>query len=73
MAFPHPQSCKDHYREKNKPGCGSVVGKFVKRTIDVAEYRNAEDEVNPAKNGTLDALVHRVKSPFDADVVAFSL
>ena len=58
MAFPHPQSRKDKYRNEDKPSSGRVVGNLVKRTIDVTEYRNAEDDVNPAKNRTLGALVH---------------
>jgi hypothetical protein len=58
MAFPHPQSRKDHYRKEDKPGYGGIVGKFFKRTINITEYRNAEDDVNPAKNPTFGALVH---------------
>jgi len=58
MAFPHPQSRKDHYRKEDKPSCGGVVWKFFKRTIDVSEYRNTKDDVNPAKNRTCDASVH---------------
>src|SRR2546421_1622334 len=58
VAFPHPQSRKDHYRKEDKPSCGGVVWKFFKRTINIAEYRNAKDDVNPAKNRTFGALVH---------------
>ena len=57
MAFPHPQSRKDHYRKEDKPNCGGVARKFFKRTIDITEYRNAKDEVNRAKNQTLG--IHR--------------
>ena len=63
MAFPHPQSRKDHYRKEDKPSCGGVAWKFFKRTIDVTEYRNTKDDVNPAKNRTLRALVHDVLPP----------
>ncbi len=56
MAFPHPQSRKDHYRKEDKPSCGSVVWKFFKRTIDIAEYRNGKDDVNPAKNRGLEGM-----------------
>ncbi len=58
MAFPHPQARKNHYRKKDKPSSGCIVWKFFKRTINVAEYRNGKDDVNPAKNRTLGALVH---------------
>jgi len=58
MAFPHPQSRKDHYWKEDKPSCGSVVWKFFKWTVDVAEYRNGKDDVNPAKDGTLGGFFH---------------
>jgi hypothetical protein len=53
MALPHPQSRQDHYRKEDKPGCGGVAGKLFKRTIDITQYRNAKDDVNPAKNRAL--------------------
>lgn len=58
MAFPHPQSRKDHHRNEDKPRCGSIVRKSLKRTINVTEYWNAEDQVNPAKNRTLGRSIH---------------
>src|SRR5207302_1115950 len=57
VAFPHPQSRKDHYRKEDKPSCGGVVWKFFKRTINITEYRNAKDDVNPAKNRTCGGFV----------------
>jgi hypothetical protein len=56
MAFPHPQSRKDHYRNEDIPSWGGIVRKFFKRTINIAEYRNAKDEVNPAKNRALGGI-----------------
>src|SRR6266436_4228665 len=35
MAFPHPQSRKDHYRKEDIPSWGGIVRKFFKRTIDI--------------------------------------
>ena len=58
MAFPHPQSRKDHHRKEEIASWGSIVWKFFKRTINVTQYRNAEDEVNPAKNRTLGGSIH---------------
>ena len=58
MAFPHPQSRKDHDGKEDKARWESVVGQFFKRTIDVAEYRNAEDEVNAANDGALSGVFH---------------
>src|SRR5580704_3918061 len=50
MAFPHPQSRKDDGRNEDKPSTEGVVVNLVKRTINITEYRNAKDDVNPAKN-----------------------
>ena len=58
MAFPHPQSRKNHYRKEDIPSWGSIVWKFFKRTINITEYRNAKDDVNPAKNRTLGDSIH---------------
>src|SRR5215472_2959833 len=53
MAFPHPQSGKDHYWQEDKASSERIVWKFFKRIVDITEYRNAEEDVNPAKNPTL--------------------
>ena len=58
MAFPHPKSRKEHYRNDDKPNTGGVLWNFFKRTINITEYRNAEDEVNPAKNRTFGGIFH---------------
>ena len=58
VAFPHPQSRKNHYRKEDIPSWGSIVWKFFKRTINITEYWNAKDDVNPAKNRTLGDSIH---------------
>ena len=58
MAFPHPQSRKDHHRKEDKPSCGGVVRKSFKRTIDITDYRNAKDDVIPTKNRTFGGVIH---------------
>jgi hypothetical protein len=58
MAFPHPKSRKDKCRKEDKPDGGGVVWDFFKRTINIAEYRNGKDDVDPANDRTFDALVH---------------
>src|SRR5258708_31734349 len=58
MAFPHPQSRKDHYRKEDIPRWGGIVWKFFKRTINIPDYRNGKDDVNPAKNRTLGGIFH---------------
>ena len=56
MAFPHPKSRKEHYRNDDKPNAGGVLWNFFKRTINITEYRNAKDDVNPAKNRGLEGM-----------------
>jgi len=58
MAFPHPQSRKRDYGKGDKPNNGGVVWKFFKGTINVTDYRNGEDEVNPANNRTFGGISH---------------
>src|SRR5712671_4973606 len=58
MAFPHPKSRKEHYGHEDKPSSGRVVWNLFKRTINIAEYRDAKNDVNRAKDPTFAALVH---------------
>ena len=50
VTLPHPQSRKKNHREKEKPNGGSIVGNFFKRAVNVPDYRNAKDDVDPAKD-----------------------
>jgi hypothetical protein len=52
MAFPHPKSRKENDRNSHIPNNRGVVWKFFKRMINVTDYRNPEDDVNPAKDRT---------------------
>jgi hypothetical protein len=58
MAFPHPQSREEKYGKEDKPNSGGVMWNFVKWTVNIPDYRNAKNDVNPAKNRTFDGLVH---------------
>jgi hypothetical protein len=58
MTFPHPKSRKDKDGKEEKPNRGGVVWNLFKRTVDITEDRNAEDDVNPAKNRTLGGIIH---------------
>jgi hypothetical protein len=58
MAFPHPNSRNDHDRKGDIPNHGSVVRQLLEWTIDITDYRNAKDDVNPAKNRTLGGISH---------------
>src|SRR6185312_4386573 len=70
MAFPHPKSRKDKYGNKDKANKGSVVGNCFKRTINIPDYRNGKDEVNPAKNRTFDgATDHLTLSIFNTELL----
>ena len=74
MAFPHPQPRKDHYREKDIPSPKGIAWKFVKRAINITEYRNGNDEVNPANNRAFCGVCHgQFCAPFIGDVEAFTL
>jgi len=68
MAFPHPQSRKHHYRNGDKANNGSVIWKLFKGTINVTDDRNAEDDVNPAKNRTFGSISHSI--PFRREFAA---
>jgi hypothetical protein len=52
------KSRKDKDRNGDKPNHGGVVWKFCKRTINITDYRNAKDEVNPAKNRTFGGITN---------------
>src|SRR5271157_3007405 len=58
MAFPHPQSRKQHYGNDDKPNTGGVLWKVFKRIVNIAGYRDAKDEVNPAKDRTFGGIFH---------------
>jgi hypothetical protein len=60
MAFPHPKPRKEQQRKKEIPDAEGVVVSIRRRIINVTEYRNPTDDVNPAKNRTCDASVHDV-------------
>ena len=58
MAFPHPQTCKDHDRKEDVASWRGIVGEFFEGAINVAEYRNCKDDVDPAKNRTSGGIFH---------------
>jgi hypothetical protein len=57
MAFPHPKSRKDKYRNEDKPSRPGVVWNLIKRTVNVTDYGDGHYDVNPAKNCTYRVLV----------------
>jgi hypothetical protein len=43
-------------RKEDKPNSAGVLLNFRNRTINVTEYRNAKDDLNPAKNRLFGAI-----------------
>src|SRR5579884_1980674 len=60
VTLPHPQSRKDHDRNENKPCREGIAWNFVERAINIAQYREGKDDVNPAKDPTCDAPAHHI-------------
>ena len=63
MAFPHPQARNDNSRHEVISSHMRVLRNLVKRAVNIADDRNAEDKVNRAKNPTDDALAHNYSNP----------
>jgi hypothetical protein len=61
----HIQIPKGALQERRQTEHGGVLWKFFKRTINITEYRNAKDDVNPAK-------IERLVASFRADSMGFS-
>lgn len=53
MPFPHPQPCNDHHRQCDISNDRCVVRKFLKRTVDISDYRDGEYDMYPANDETL--------------------
>ena len=58
MAFPHPRSRENHYRNDEKSNTGGVLWNFFKRAINITDYWNAKNDVNPADNRTFAGIFH---------------
>ena len=58
MTLPHPKSRNGNYRKGDIPNDWGVIWKLFKRTINIPDYRNGEDEVNPAINRTFGGFLH---------------
>ena len=50
MPFPHPKSRSDKHREEDISDRGGVIWNLFERTINVADYRDAKDQVNTAND-----------------------
>jgi hypothetical protein len=50
MAFPHAKSRKDKHGNEDTAGRKGIAWNFFERTVNIAEDRNAKNDVNGAKN-----------------------
>ena len=69
MALPHPKSGSGEDRKEDEPNRWGVVRDLFKRTINVTNYRNGEDKMNPAKDGTFGGLANHL-FPFLSEFAA---
>jgi hypothetical protein len=60
MAFPHPQSRNDNHRKGDVPNNRGIVWKLLEGAVNVTDYRNAEEDVNPAENRTSGGISHSI-------------
>jgi hypothetical protein len=58
MPFPHPKSRKDNYGNGDIPDNGRVIWNLFERTINIADYRDGKNDVNPAKNRAFSGVIH---------------
>src|SRR5579862_2648625 len=65
MPFPHPEPRKQQYRKKDIPDTESVVVGIRRRIVNITKYRNATDDVNPAKYRTLCRSFHDLSPMLD--------
>lgn len=60
LAFPHQKSCQDNDRKVEISKKRGVWLNHLRRTINITDQREAEENVNPAKNRTFGVWVHDV-------------
>ena len=58
MSFPHPQTRQENRRKGDISNDRGVVWVFLKWTVNIADDRNAKDDVNPAEDGAFGFLAH---------------
>jgi hypothetical protein len=58
VSFPHPEAGQEHDRDDDITNTAGILWKVLKRAIDVSDNRNAEDNVNGAKDGTFGGGFH---------------
>ena len=56
MPLPHHQSGKDKDGEEDISYCRSIVRNLFKWAIDVTDYRNSKDDMDPPKDCSLRSI-----------------
>ena len=56
MTLPHPKSGENEHGNEEISDRSGVIVNLIKRTINVAEYRNATDKVSPTKKRTFGGI-----------------
>ena len=69
VSLPHPQARQRDGRQRDEADDRRVVGEVLERAVDVAEDRDAEDQVNPATDRPLRRVTHR-RCPFPSKCAA---
>jgi len=58
VPFPHPKPRKDNYGNGDIPNHGRVIWNLFERTINITDYRDGKNDVNPAKNRPFSGVIH---------------
>jgi hypothetical protein len=58
VPFPHPKPGKDNYGNGDIPNQGGVIWNLFERTINITDYRDGKNDVNPAKNRAFRDVIH---------------
>src|SRR5205085_4869687 len=58
MTFPHPESGERQDWNGNKPDHRCVIRQLFKGAVNITDDRNAEHNVDPAKNRTFGGIIH---------------
>ncbi len=59
MAFPHEEAGEGDGGEEEEADEWGVLGDFIEGAVDVADDGDAEDEVDPAEEGSEGGVTHR--------------
>jgi hypothetical protein len=58
ITLPHPQTREQNNRKVEIPEKGNVLHGFLRRPINVSNYKQAKDDVNPPEDRSFGVGVH---------------